>query len=252
MQKNQTKQKKDLNEIMVKIQKPLVITMFIMAVLLIVYAFIFFTPFYDMYIMDSPLKTSAVKHFGFSLYNNDGSLLFDEAAYAYRNEKIFGLDLAYFTKFTHDIQALNHLLFRMGIATMLVSLLLFIYRAQLRKRYYVTNFVSGGIVIGFDIFAGIFLIANLVKWQGIVASQRYDIINAGKTYNELAYDSTAETWEIKEYFSKASTEWVFNLGYILCALLITIALCALAFYVVKFIYQKKHKAIDISGVKINE
>ena len=89
------------------------------------------------------------------------------------------------------------------------------------------------------------MIANLAFWKKYVAGLNYTAINAYQSSMNL--DET-----LVNYYSPATFDWVFMVGYIVAAVLIIAAVSGIALAVAKFIYQLKHEAIDTSEVKINE
>lgn len=256
MQTNEIKKTKDINDVLLKLQKPMVIVLFAMMVLLIIYSFIFFTPFYRIYLLDGNLLTEDAAAYGF-----DVQAMYDSGNYAkeafYIKEstniitgevtyKLLGINIKYFSSFTSSIQSFNHMIFTLGLVGLLVSLILFIYRTQRRKRFYVTNFVAGGIVVTTNIVISVLLLINLANWEGVVANQNYEILNAYQSNLKLITD------HIEPFYSMDTFNWVFTLGKVISILIIVVSAATIALFVTKFIYQRKHKAIDISGVIINE
>ena len=79
MHKDQ-KTSKNLNYYLVKIQKPLVLSLFAIMVIAFVYALIYMTPFFDIYQLETYIKKADAVFYGvdFSIFENnfwtDGSL----------------------------------------------------------------------------------------------------------------------------------------------------------------------------------
>ena len=105
--------------------------------------------------------------------------------------------------------------------------------------------MSFGIVAGFDFYVAFSMIANLAFWKQYVAGLNYTAINAYQSSMNL--DET-----LVEYYSAATFDWIFTVGYIVAVILIVAAVSGIALAVGKFIYQLKNKPIDTSEVKINE
>ena len=200
------------------------------------------TPFFGLYKADTTLLNKYLTQYGLE-YD-----MFDKAAHVLRNDRVIGIDIKYFTIFVREegyMQNFNRWMFSFSFIGILVTCLLFVYFSQKRKRYYITNFVSFGIVAGFDFYVAFSMIANLAFWKKYVAGLNYTAINAYQSSMNL--DET-----LVNYYSPATFDWVFMVGYIVAAVLIIAAVSGIALAVAKFIYQLKHEAIDTSEVKINE
>ena len=239
---HKVQKKLDFNNLLIKLQKPIVLFMFFAIVAVFAYSLIYMTPFFGLYKADTTLLNKYLTQYGLE-YD-----MFDKAAHVLRNDRVIGIDIKYFTIFVREegyMQNFNRWMFSFSFIGILVTCLLFVYFSQKRKRYYITNFVSFGIVAGFDFYVAFSMIANLAFWKKYVAGLNYTAINAYQSSMNL--DET-----LVNYYSPATFDWVFMVGYIVAAVLIIAAVSGIALAVVKFIYQLKHEAIDTSEVKINE
>ena len=239
---HKVQKKLDFNNLLIKFQKPIVLFMFFAIVAVFAYSLIYMTPFFGLYKADTTLLNKYLTQYGLE-YD-----MFDKAAHVLRNDRVIGIDIKYFTIFVREegyMQNFNRWMFSFSFIGILVTCLLFVYFSQKRKRYYITNFVSFGIVAGFDFYVAFSMIANLAFWKKYVAGLNYTAINAYQSSMNL--DET-----LVNYYSPATFDWVFMVGYIVAAVLIIAAVSGIALAVVKFIYQLKHEAIDTSEVKINE
>ena len=239
---HKVQKKLDFNNLLIKLQKPIVLFMFFAIVAVFVYSLIYMTPFFGLYKADTTLLNKYLTQYGLE-YD-----MFDKAAHVLRNDRVIGIDIKYFTIFVREegyMQNFNRWMFSFSFIGILVTCLLFVYFSQKRKRYYITNFVSFGIVAGFDFYVAFSMIANLAFWKKYVAGLNYTAINAYQSSMNL--DET-----LVNYYSPATFDWVFMVGYIVSAVLIIAAVSGIALAVAKFIYQLKHEAIDTSEVKINE
>ena len=239
---HKVQKKLDLNNLLIKLQKPIVLFMFFAIVAVFAYSLIYMTPFFGLYKADTTLLNKYLTQYGLE-YD-----MFDKAAHVLRNDRVIGIDIKYFTIFVREegyMQNFNRWMFSFSFIGILVTCLLFVYFSQKRKRYYITNFVSFGIVAGFDFYVAFSMIANLAFWKKYVAGLNYTAINAYQSSMNL--DET-----LVNYYSSARFDWVFMVGYIVAAVLIIAAVSGIALAVAKFIYQLKHEAIDTSEVKINE
>lgn len=239
---HKVQKKLDFNNLLIKLQKPIVLFMFFAIVAVFAYSLIYMTPFFGLYKADTTLLNKYLTQYGLE-YD-----MFDKAAHVLRNDRVIGIDIKYFTIFVREegyMQNFNRWMFSFSFIGILVTCLLFVYFSQKRKRYYITNFVSFGIVAGFDFYVAFSMIANLAFWKKYVAGLNYTAINAYQSSMNL--DET-----LVNYYSPATFDWVFMVGYIVVAVLIIAAVSGIALAVAKFIYQLKHEAIDTSEVKINE
>ena len=224
-----------------KLQKAIVIGLFAMMIIVFVYSLIFMTPFFDLYKIDGTFSKSNLANWGIDITT------LPEACYISKNGKPFGVNMAYFTSFIRDggLQTFNHFMFNYGFIGILISALLFVFRTQKRKRLYFTNFIVFACVAGFEIFISIYILRRLIIWHNYVGTLNYEVLNAYKSDQNLVT-------ELVEYFKASNFDWIFNTGYIICILIFVVVALGIAFMIYKLIDQKKHKAIDISGVVINE
>lgn len=235
---------KNLNYYLVKFQKPIVFALFFVMILAFVYSLIFMSPFYDIYILNGRLSFTNADFYGidYSMFDR----VKDVDAFSWRNGKPFGLNMEYFVSFTrNELQVFNQWIFNTSFIGILISLLLFVYFSQKRKRYYLTNFISFLIVLAFDFYLGFSLLVKTSEAQLITGQARYDIINASQSVINL--DDT-----LVSYYSAETFNWIFTVGYALAGVIICVALIGLVLLVLKFISQRKEKAIDTSEVVIHE
>ena len=244
---HKVQKKLDLNDILMKFQKPIVLFIFFAIIALLVYSLIYMTPFFGLYKADSTMLNKYLVQYGLpDVKTTPGA--YDAAAIISRNGTPIGIDVKYYTAFVREagyMQDFNKWMFKISFVGILVTCLLFVYFSQKRKRYYVTNLVSFGIVAGFDFYVGFKTITYISGWKKYVAGLNYTIINAYQSSMNL-------DTELVEYYSPQTFDWIFALGYIVGAILIIAAVLGLALALCKFFYQLKHKAIDTSEVKINE
>lgn len=224
-----------------KLQKIIVYGLFAMMIIVFAYSLIFMTPFFDLYKIDGTFSKSNLANWGIDI------LTLPEESYISKNGKPYGINMAYFTSFIRDggLQAFNHMIFNYSFVGIINTGILFAFRMQKRKRLYVTNFVSFAVVAGFEVFVSIYMLRRLIVWQSYVKTLNFDVLNAYQSDVNLAT-------ELVEYYKASNFDWVFNLGYVLCVLIFVIVILGTVYMVYKIVDQKKHKAIDISGVVINE
>lgn len=243
---HKVQKKLDFNDILMKLQKPIVLFIFFAIIALLVYSLLYMTPFYGLYKADSTMLNKYLLQYGLPDVKTQGA--YDAAAIISRNGNPIGIDIKYYTMFVREagyMQDFNKWMFKISFIGILVTCLLFVYFSQKRKRYYVTNLVSFGIVAGFDFYVGFKTITYVAGWKKYVAGLNYDVINAYQSSVNL--DS-----ELVAYYSPQTFDWIFTVGYIVGVILILAAVLGVALVLSKFFYQLKHKAIDTSEVKINE
>ncbi|MGM9858745.1 MAG: hypothetical protein ACI311_05830 [Bacilli bacterium] len=244
MEEQNVKQKNNelLNKLC-KLQRPLMLGLLFVAVALLIYSFIFMSPFYDMYILDGRFLLSNLENWGI-----DYTTL-PEESYLYKGDstKVIGISITYFTNFTREggMQAFNHAIFTLGIIGILLVGVLYIYRSQLRKRYYATNFVVIGIVCAFFLGTSIYMLIELLHWFSYVKDINYEIIN-------YYYCDMYLLTEYTEVFSAATSKWVFVVGFVLTGIIILSVILTVVFTAIKARTQKLAGKIDTSGVVIND
>ncbi len=232
-----------------KLQKPIIFALFFSMIFLFVYSLVFFTPFYDLYILDAAFSKSAATNYGV------WSDTFQEAAYAKRNGVIYGLDMHYFVSFAKEsggyggeLQVFNHFLFNFGLIGIVVAAISFLFYSQKRKIYYLTNYIFLGVTSVFGIGTSIYGIVNLISWSKYVKTQvNFDVINAYENFL-----NNVDPANMISYYSYDGIKWVFILGYIVFILITIISICGIVYGVSRFIYQKKNPPMDLSEVKIDE
>ncbi len=244
--------KKDPNtnkNLIYKFQKPIIFAIFFSMVFLFAYSLIFFTPFYNFYILDAAFSKSNATLYG--VWSDS----YASAAYAYRNGKIYGLDMHYFVSFAKEIngtggemQVFNHLLFNFGLIGIVVSAISFLFYSQKRKVFYPTNYVFLGLSSLFGLGTSIYLITQIAYWSNYCkTSINYDVINAYENFLD-----SVDPANMKVYYSYSNFRWDFVLGYIVSILIAIISICGIVYGVLRFVYQKKNPPMDLSEVKIDE
>ncbi len=232
-----------------KFQKPIIFALFFAMIFLFVYSLIFFTPFYDFYILDSAFSKSNAVNYG--VWSDS----FDKLAYAYKNEKIYGLDLHYFVSFAKDangyggeIQGFNHFLFNFGLIGIVVTAISFLFYSQKRKVFYPTNYIFLGISGLFGLGTSIYGFSKLAYWSNYLKyNVNYQVINAYENYiNDI------DPSNMIEYYSYNTVRWVFVFGYIVFIAVTIVSILGLIYGVLRFVYQKKNPPMDLSEVNIDE
>ena len=126
VQENLKQQKNEFLNKLVKLQRPLMTGLLVAVLVLLVYSFLFMTPFYDMYILDGRFLNSNLEKWGI-----DYTTL-PEGSYLYKGDtgRVIGISVTYFTRFTREgyLQSFNHLLFTFAIIGILLVGALFIQR----------------------------------------------------------------------------------------------------------------------------
>ncbi len=247
------KDKITFNKLLKSKQKGIIIALFAISIVLFLYSLLFMTPFYDMYLINNTavIRKADLVQYGIDIETYK-QLYPDAISYStiFGQQTVSGVNAGYFSvSVMETLQAFNKTLFAISFFGIVGSLILFVYRSQLRKRYYITNFISIGIVIAFDLFASIFTLVNIFSFMKTFSNDiNYEILNV---YQTITYSPNA-FGIVTSYFSFNAFSWVFILGIVFCAICILIAVYGIVFLVKKYLYQKEHPALDISGVVINE
>ena len=155
--------------------------------------------------------------------------------------------MRYYVSYAYDVQPFNRMLFILGIVAIVVSGILFIYRSQLRKKYYITNLVANSVVGVFNISVTAYLFSQLAVWNSKLKDIEYGIIN-------IYYDYTTKLEPNGNYenvFSEGTFQWVFILGYIIIGIMLLASLTLVIYSFVKFFKQKKETEKKVEVI-INE
>lgn len=232
-----------------KWQKPVIFALFFSMIFLFVYSLIFFTPFYDFYILDAAFSKTAATKYG--VWSDS----YNSYAYAYRNEKIYGLDMHYFVSFAKEsngyggqLQVFNHFLFNFGLIGIVITAISFLFYSQKRKIYYPTNYIFLGISALFGLGTSFYGISRLAAWSNYIKTNiNFDVINAYENYL-----NSIEPENMVTYYSYDGLKWIFVLGYVVFILISIISVCGIVYGVLRFIYQKKNPPMDLSEVNIDE
>ncbi len=248
------KDKITFNKLLKSKQKGIIIALFAISIVLFLYSLLFMTPFYDMYLINNTAVISIDKLVEYGIDIETYKQLYPDAiSYStiFGQQTVSGINAGYFSvSVMETLQAFNKTLFAISFFGIVGSLILFVYRSQLRKRYYITNFISIVIVIAFDLFASIFTLVNIFSFMKTFSNDiNYEILNV---YQTITYNGVDSGGIVTSYFSFNAFSWVFILGIVFCAICILIAVYGIVFLVKKYLYQKEHPALDISGVVINE
>jgi len=230
-------------------QRIIIFGAIVASILLMIYSFIFMTPFADLYQIDGVFHFHKMSQFGLSMIEGlspRGTV--NPYVYGLTSGDIIGMNLAYFTDFTKvELQIFNKWMFALAFFGIIASLIPLIYGSQKRKIYYKTNLVVNPAVATFNLYIGIHMLVQLIMNQILVWNQNYEIINAYQTYIE---DNTAT--QIKTFFRKSDSNGMFAFGYIIAFAIIAFAVLTIVLTVVKYKHQKKQPQIDLSKVKIHE
>lgn len=117
-------------------------------------------------------------------------------------EKVKGARLFY------DMQPFNRMLLYIAIAVILVSLTYFITGSRGRRKYYVGNYVSAGLIACCFVFDAVYTVINVTKYRAQYLQVDFEALKAFNEPLGLPYD--------------VSTFW-FDIGYVVSAILVVAA-----------------------------
>ena len=236
------KQKNSFWEGITKFQKPIIVACLMVFVALLVYALIFYTPFNELYsstnalwslggrdvVVDSVMQYTGIDYHYLPeiswVYNDSGTRVTSI------NVTYFARALGSFKTYGNEsIQSFNNLLFYMGLVGIFASCVLFIYRSQLRKNYYKTNYVVHGLWSGFAFSMAITLIIGLATWYGNIHAMNMTILNGYRAFKGL------DAFDLNKF------NWIFILGFILAFLIIVAACLNVLLAIAKYKVTKKHQ-----------
>lgn len=221
-----------------KAQKIITWLTFLCFILLFIYCLAFFTPFFELESTNRIWGKAFFQKFGvYDMYGKDlaglagPENLTNTDIFMLNDGNITGINIAYFTRYTVQVQAFNHLLFYFSIAGIILSLTLFIYRFAIRRRYYITNYVVCGIYSIFSVVSSIFLLTQMISWHSKLYEINFDIINRN-------YSQASNFNEVVQYFSPATFEYIYYVGYALIAIILLITASFILLNVCKAVEYK--------------
>lgn len=224
-------------DVYANLQKVFVFCFFFSFILLFIYCLGFFTPYYDILTNNGLLPR---------VYANKLGIDFDAFKVQYPDAiKGTSINVSYFTEFTNDVQNLNNMLFYFSVVGIVISLLLFIFRSHIRKRYYITNHIVTGLCSIYSLVTCIFLFIQFGKYENALNNVNYDIINAQYTIHQ-----NANANEIINHFSKSSMDFIYVIGRIVLIVIIISTILLVLNDVAKIIVYKnkdKHELVDGEG-----
>ena len=115
---HKVQKKFDLNSVLLKLQKPIVLFMFFAIIAVFVYSLVYMTPFFGLYKADATLLNKYLNGYGLT-YD-----MFNEKAWVLKNGKPIGIDIKYFTLFVREagyMQEFNRWMFNTSFIGILVT-----------------------------------------------------------------------------------------------------------------------------------
>lgn len=244
-----------------KLQKIIVFAFFFSFILLFIYCLGFYTPFYDITTNNGNMASSAIDGIlgegTFQSYvdifdNYTGSLesykdvlgvpvdanfaSYPTLIFSSKLNRPIGLSNQFCVMFAStNVQTINHELFYFSISGIVISLLLFIYRAHIRKKYYITNHVVTAICSVFSLVTCITLFIEFAKYEAELNLVNYNFINA---YYSSIYNKVDGKIVYIEKFSKANFDYIYLIGRIVLIIMLIATVLLILLDVFKGIIYK--------------
>lgn len=149
--------------------------------------------------------------------------------YDMRHTKVAGAWIFY------EIQPFNKALTTVSIVLLVCSLLPFITNTHSRRKYYLANYITVGISSVANVAAAIWCIINVAKYRNQFLT----------TVDFVALKEYAEKWNT---LYTESTFW-FDIGYVVCALLIVVTAFNIYNLVWKTKLMKEEKQLILEGLE---
>ncbi len=100
-------------------------------------------------------------------------------------------------KFNRSLQTANNMILYLGVVSLVMLAIMFVCANVTRKKYYISNLVSGVVCPAITIiFAIVALIFNFLPLSSL--SKNYDDLNWGALANQISYENTVKLWENKD------------------------------------------------------
>lgn len=131
-------------------------------------------------------------------------------------------------KLFYDMQEFNGQLLTCSIAVLLVSLTNLITNGQKRRKYYIGNYISVGLITVANIVVSIWCMTGISKWRAEYLTADFEAL---KVYNEA-----------KGYYYTDSTVW-FDAGYVIFAVLLVVTALLVLNCVWKISLMKKEQGL---------
>ena len=135
----------------------------------------------------------------------------------------------------YEIQPFNKALTTVSIVLLVCSLLPFITNTHSRRKYYLANYITVGISSVANVAAAIWCIINVTKYRNQFLT----------TVDFVALKEYAEKWNT---LYTESTFW-FDIGYVVCALLIVVTAFNIYNLVWKTKLMKEEKQLILEGLE---
>ena len=135
----------------------------------------------------------------------------------------------------YEIQPFNKALTTVSIVLLVCSLLPFITNTHSRRKYYLANYITVGISSVANVAAAIWCIINVAKYRNQFLT----------TVDFVALKEYAEKWNT---LYTESTFW-FDIGYVVCALLIVVTAFNIYNLVWKTKLMKEEKQLILEGLE---
>ena len=133
-------------------------------------------------------------------------------------------------------QSVSSLLLILGIVMILCVVLNYISATNRRRKYYITNYITIGVVVAYALALAIVIIVCILKCQAAISEAKLDLM-------QLVYDGT--------YFNdkfNANNTWTFPVGYALSGLLVLMAVGYILNLVWKIKLMQGEKKLLESGI----
>ncbi len=125
-------------------------------------------------------------------------------------------------KLYYDMQDFNKQLLFVAIGVILVSLTFFITGSRTRRKYYIGNYISAGLISVANIAAAVFTTINVIYYRAKYLQVDFEAL---KEFNKIEGDPKSTFW--------------FDIGYVISALLIIVALLLIFNVIWKILLMKK-------------
>ncbi len=130
----------------------------------------------------------------------------------------------------YDMQDFNRQLTMVGIGLIISSLILFITCTHSRRKYYIGNYIAVGIAVVSNIAASIWTMVGVSTYR--------------KQYLQMDFEALKEWLERKNAIDLYSdSPFWFDLGYVVCAILLIVTALLVVNLVLKIIVMKEEKRL---------
>lgn len=219
--------------------KILYITLGILGFLVVVFACVFITPYTQAAVNYNSDVLNGIRDY--TTIKNENLLMFcSDSRVAFKFSEIYPI----LFQFDRKLQAANNMYLYMGVVTLIMLAIMLICSNMSRKKYYISNLVSGIVCPAVVIIMGIVSIVTSIAPLTYL-SEHFDTINWGALGNVTNYAHAADL-----YANGDKSEFIIsNTAIVLFCVLIAVVIVVAALLIAYTVYRYKLTQKEINNTE---